>query len=370
MAKNSPPTNSPNDEFWPHDVENVDALQLLIDVKLDSRPRTLPATLPSITEGGQPQRLASWVPIAINDVVAKELLRYNTVNRKLSQSNIDRLAEAMVRGLWMFNGKSNILPFSNQQILDGQHTLHAVIRAHEIGAIRGITIKPILALPVIGLDPEVFSSYDGGAPRQTRDTLTVAEKVGILSLNDVADNECSTALRVMLQYVNMVQDIKPDDPLYLDGLRSKVPNYRAAELMGYFPQLTESLEFCNELDAFHARRPVISIAVGGALHAIISEVQSPTAANNFVKSLLTGTNLDETSPIYKLREQLIGDQSRRIRVEAIDKLAMCIRAWNMVATHRPPPSKGRIKALGNNGGVLTFPIPEAMQRRRANTLVR
>lgn len=370
MAKNSRTTNSPNDEFWPHDVENIDALQLLIDVKLDPRPRTLPDTLPSTTENGRPQRLASWVPIAINDVVAKAILAYNTVNRKLSKSNIERLAEAIVRGSWMFNGKSNILPFSNQQMLDGQHTLHAVVRAYEIAATRGITITPILAMPVIGLDPEVFSSYDGGAPRQTRDTLTVAEKVGLLSLNDVADNECSTALRVMLQYVNMVQDIKPNDPLYLDGLRSRVPNYRAAELMGYFPQLTESLAFCNGLDAFHARRPVISVAIGGVLHAIISEVQSATAANNFVKSLVTGTNLDETSPIYKLREQMINDQGRKIRAEAVEKLAMCIRAWNMVATHRPPPSKGRIRALGNKDGFVSFPIPVAMQRRRPGTIVR
>lgn len=370
MARNSQTTNSPNDEFWPHDVENIDALQLLIDVKLDSRPRTLPATLPSLTPGGTPQRFASWVPIAVNDAVATELLKYNTVNRKLSNINIERLAEAMLRGAWMFNGKSSMLPCSNQEILDMQHTLHAVVRAHELAATRGITIKPILVIPVIGLDPASFAGIDVVRPRQTRDTLTVGEKIGLISLKDVPDNECSTALRVMLQYVNMVQDIKPDDPLYLDGLRSAVPNYRAAELLQYFPQLTESLAFCNGLEAFHARRPVISIAIGGALHAIISEVQSATAANNFVKSLLTGTNLDETSPIYRLREQLIGDQSRKIRAEAIEKLATCIRAWNMVATHRAPPSKVRIKALGNKDGFVTFPIPTAMQRRRPGTIVR
>jgi hypothetical protein len=310
------------------------------------------------------------VPIAVNAEVAKELLKYNNVNRKISEVNVNNLTDAMLRGAWMFNGLSSMLVCSNTSILNAQHTLHAIVRAHEIAATNGTEIKPILMIPIIGLDPAVFATIDNGRGRQLRDTLTVAEKAGLVSLNDVADNECSTALRVMLQYVNMVQDIKPDDPLYLDGLRSKVPNYRAAELMGYFPQLTDSLAFCNGLEAFHARRPVISVAIGGALHAIISEVQSPTAANNFVKSLLTGTNLDEESPIYRLREQLIGDQNRKIRAEAIEKLATCIRAWNMVATQKTAPKKGRIRALGNSGGVTTFPIPEAMQRRRASTIVR
>lgn len=368
MAKNSP-TNSPVDEFWPHEIVNVEALQLVLDVKLDSRPRTLPVWLPSVAADGQHQRFASWVPIAVNDAVALALLQYNTVNRKLSTANINRLAEAILRGAWMFNGKSSMLPCSNQEILDMQHTLHAIIRAYELAAERQIEIEPLLVIPVIGLDPSCFASLDTIRPRQTRDTLTVAEKVGLISLNDVPDNECSTALRVMLQYVNMVQDIKPADPLYLDGLRSAVPNYRAAELMGYFPQLIDSLEFCNNI-AVAGRRPIISVAVAGALHAIIAEVQSPTAANNFVKSLITGANLDETSAIYKLREQLIGDHSRKIRVEAIEKLAMCIRAWNLVATHRNPPAKGRIRALSNKDGSVTFPIPVAMQRRRPGAIVR
>jgi len=370
MAKNSPTNNLPNDEFWPHDVENVDALQLLIDVKLDSRKRTLPATLPPVTAGGTPQRLASWTPIAVNAEVAQELLKYNTVNRKVSDANVERLAGAMLRGSWMFNGQSSMLVCSNQEILNLQHTLMAVISASEAAAANGSTMKPLLMIPIIGLDPAVFSTFDDGRGRQTRDTLTVSEKAGLLSLEGVADNECSTALRVMLQYVNMVQYIKPDDPLYLDGLRSKVPNYRAAELLGYFPQLVESLAFCNGISAFNTRQPIISIAIGGALHAIISEVQSTTAANNFVKSLITGANLEENSPIYRLREQLIGDRSRKVRAEAIEKLAMCVRAWNMIATHRPPPSKGRIKALGNKDGFVSFPAPAPMQRKRPGTMVR
>lgn len=366
MAKHSLAANG-SDDFWPYEMVNDDVRSLFRQIKRDPRRRTLPAELPSVTPDGRPQVFANQVPIAVNDVVARKLLEYNTANRKLSYANIERLAAAMVCGAWMFNGKSSSLPCSNQEILDLQHTLHAVIRAYEIAAERKIEMTPILIIPTIGLDPSSFFGIDVVRPRQTRDTLTVAEKVGMLSLNDVADNECSTALRVMLQFENMTRDIKIGDPRYLEGLRSAVPNYRAPELMGYFPQLTESLAFCNSLDAFHARRPIISIALGGALHAIISDVQSVTAANNFVKSLVTGVNLEEHSPIYRLREQLIVDQTRKVRAEAIEKLATCIRAWNMLATHRPPPNKGRIKSFGYKDGHPTFPIPMAMQRRRPST---
>ena len=363
MAKNSQTTNSPNDEFWPHDVNNLDALQLLIDVALDERQRTLPQTLPAVTPGSPPQRFASWVPLAVNDEVAKQLLAYNTVNRNISNSNVSRLAEAILRGAGMFNGKSSMLVCSNQEMLDCQHTLLAVVLAYEMARAAGIEIKPILMIPVIGLDPSVFSGIDVVRPRQTRDTLAVGEKTGLVSLENVKDTECSTALRIMLQYVNMVQDIKPSDPLYLDGLREKVPNYRAVEMFNSFPQLRESLVFCNEIPAFHGVAPIISIAVGGALHAIISDVQSVTAANAFVKSLITGANLEETSPIYKLREQIIRDRGER-RMEAIDKLAMCVRAWNLFATHKEAPPRQRIKALGNHNGQLSFPIPVPRQNRR------
>ena len=171
----------------------------------------------------------------------------------------------------------------------------------------------------------------------------------------------------MLQYVNMVNDIKPDDPLYLDRLRSKVPNYRVLEMFNSFLQLRESLVFCNELPAFHVSGPILSVAVGGALHAIITEVQSATAANNFVKSLAAGANLEETSPIYKLREQLIRDRGER-RVEAVEKLAMCVRAWNMYASNKEISSKRRIIGLENKNGRAFFPIPIPKQPRRGDTI--
>jgi len=364
MAKNNSQAVT-RDELWPYDVENEDVLALITDVPLDTRPRTLPSTLPSVLLNGRPQRFASFVPIVVDDNVAKALLEYNTVNRNLSEANIDRLSDVLFRGAWMFNGKSCMLPCTNCEIIDLQHSLHAIIRAYEKAAATGAQIKPIIIIPVIGLDPSVFATIDDGRGRQTKDTLTVAEKTGALSLNDVNETDCSTALRVMLQFINMTQDIAPSSPLYLGGLRSKIPNYRATEMMKSFPQLMDSLTFCNGLPQFHNQRPVITVAIGGALHALISEVQSTTAANNFVRSLISGANLEETSPIYKLREQLIHDQGRKIRAEAVEKLATCIRGWNYVADGVAPPRNKRIPALGYKDGITTFPMPKPMQRRRA-----
>jgi hypothetical protein len=135
------------------------------------------------------------------------------------------------------------------------------------------------------------------------------------------------------------------------------------------PQLTASMEFCNTLPAFHARAPVVKLHVAGVLHAIIEAVQSTTAANSFIRALMTGANLEETSPIHRLREQLRNDQARHIRAEAIDRLAVCVRAWNMIASHKPAPAKGRIKGMTQQNGAIVFPEPIPTQRR-SKTLTR
>lgn len=357
--------------------QNVAAFALLGESSVDDRARTLPPELPGISRGldGEilpedhpfraPQQFASYVPIAVDGPVAAKILEANTCNRDQSSVNIDRLAVCMLNGEWRFNGQSSTIIFSNCEGLDLQHRMEAVVRAHRLADERGLKFRPIVMIPVIGMPKDIFDSFDAGRPRGTKDTLTASSRGNDVELGDVPANEYATALRVMLQYLNLVQDIPPTSQLYLSGLREKVPNHRAVELLKNFPQLTTSMEFCNTLPAFHARGPVVKLHVAGVLHAIISEVQSPTAANTFIRALMTGVNLEEDSPIYRLREQLRNDQSRRIRAEAIDRLAVCVRAWNMVATHKAPPSKARIRGLLKQDNEIVFPAPVAISRRKA-----
>lgn len=365
-------------EFWPYAVEpsNTMAVEMLQNGPRDSAARTLPATLPgpTVDAGGfplaendprrKPQRFESFVPIVVDDEVAKVLLEYNTVNRKPSPSNTDQLSRAIYNLKWMFNGISSTLPCSNTAIQDGQHKLLAVIDAFEKGRAAGTPVAPIVMIPIIGLHPSVFATIDGGKGRNTKDTLTAAERIESIDMADVSENVWSHALRLFTQYANMMEVLDPSNPFYLNNIRAKLANDRAVELFNLTPELQTSIAFCQKIGVPQNGRSLIPMAVLGMAHMIISNVQSPSAANSFIKSLANGTGLDETSPIHHLREQLIRDKGARKRMEGIELLALCVRTWNHVAFHRTAPPKSRIRSFNKDG---SFPEPMPMQRRSSLT---
>lgn len=359
--------------LFPYSVpaSNQMAFDMLKAVKCDTNRRTLPATLPgpTVDEHGyplpendprrRPQVFDSFVPIVVDDVVAEALLVYNTMNRNMSPSNVDALGRSMLNGKWYFNGISSTLPCSNTAIMDKQHTLYAVIEAFRAGRERGTPVKPILMIPVIGLDPEAFASIDNGKGRSTKDTLTASERVGLIALDEVPPESMSNALRVTAQYANMTEVLADDHPLYLPNNRARIPNDRVVSLLRHVPELADSLQYCVDIGVT-ARKSLVGMGVLATLHMLITQVQSETAANQFIRALEFGVKLDEDSPVHRLREQLIRDRNNKKRLEGIDLLAACCRTWNYVACHKNVAAGKRIRAFNSDG---SFPEPMPMQRR-------
>lgn len=351
--------------------QNQMAANMLNAALKDSAARTLPTTVPgpSVDENGvplpendprrKPQMFSSGIPIVVDDEVAKVLLLSNTMNRKTSPNNIENLARSIFNGRWRFNGVSSALPCTNTSIMDKQHTFYAVIDAFAEGRARGVLVKPIVMVPIIGLDPETFASIDGGKSRSTTDTLTASEKSGTLSLEDVPPEALGTALRVAAQYLNRTEVLPDDHPLYLYNDRARIANDRVVEFVRSMPDLSASLQYCVDINV-PVRKSIFGIAVLGVLHMLISKVQSETAANNFIKALEFGAKLEEDSPAHRLREQLIRDRSNKRRMEGIELLAACCRTWNYVACHKNMPTGKRIRTFNSDG---SFPAPIPMQRR-------
>lgn len=358
--------------FWPYDNQNLMAAEMIEAVPRDPNRRTLPMTIPgpTVDADGNPlpendprrreQRFDSFIPIVVDDVVATKLMEYNTVNRKPSKNNLRSLTQIILNGEWRFNGKSSRLPCSNTALQDAQHTLQSVITAFTIGRANNTPVRPILMEPIIGLHPTVFDTIDGGRIRTTKDTLYCCARISEIDLLEVNEAVWSHALRLMTQYVNLTQNLTATDPFYMDNIRDRLPNNRVRELFNMSPQLQESINYCSRFN-IPTTGALISLAVIGTAHAIISEVQSSSAANGFARSLATGANLDETSPIHQLREQIIRDKSSKKRTEGIDMLAMCIRTWNNMAQHKQATQK-RIRAFNAD---KTFPLPITIQRRSA-----
>ena len=67
-------------------------------------------------------------PIKVTPHLASKWLQKNSCNRPLSQNTVYRYADAILSGEWKLNGDT-IRFDSNGTLIDGQHRLHACVKA-------------------------------------------------------------------------------------------------------------------------------------------------------------------------------------------------------------------------------------------------
>jgi len=347
-------------------VANNIAEELRNRLPRDTSRRTLPNTIAgcSLTADGEfipeenrtPQVFEDGAFIAVCNHVARELQTYNTCNRRKNQANIDRLLTAMRFQEWMYNGKSSVLPCSYTAILDSQHTLEAIIRYFEEGEVDHVK-TPFLMRVEMGLPSEVFATYDNGAKRTLADTLRVESATGNVEYGKVPDHVIASAQRLLLQYLNNIYEIDKNDINYLPNQRAGLINSRAAKILNMYPNLVESAKFvCSIKGVGAVVRPFIPVVA----HMLIAEAQSVTAANNFVRSLASGSDLPEGSPIIALRSLYIKGVKNRRRMEGPEALAYFMHAWNKFAAGKAV-DPGRLKSFGSEGKI---PVPEKISRQR------
>lgn len=96
--------------------------------------------------------------------LAQQLLSYNTHNRMLSESHIETLADLMKRGLWKRNAQPVQFigtPDNPIRCIDGQHRLHAIVKA-------GVDVYMTLAFNV---PEESADTIDNGKRRTHGDHI-------------------------------------------------------------------------------------------------------------------------------------------------------------------------------------------------------
>lgn len=82
-------------------------------------------------------------------------LQMNTHNRPVNKAHVAMLADDMIKGRWTMNGEP--IQFDREgRVLNGQHRLHAIIKAN----------IPVQILVVRGLQPIAQDTIDIGAPRR------------------------------------------------------------------------------------------------------------------------------------------------------------------------------------------------------------
>lgn len=237
--------------------------------------------------------------VTITPAIATEWLRCNKNNRPVRKRHVEFLASEIINGNWQVNGQAIVIA-EDEQVLDGQHRLFAIIEAG----------KPIQSLVVYGITPEAFRTIDTGAKRTGADALA-------LHFHEYARHTI-TAVAGAVQWCSRL------DRQVIHGQGARISNTDVIEYVKDHPTLLQCAETIGgyPLDA----RP-ISHGCGTALYEMFSR-KHQEQATLFIRRFFTGEELSRTDPEYLLRAAFIRDAERVRKLPLEIRMRMCIKGWN------------------------------------------
>lgn len=232
--------------------------------------------------------------------VAKEMLKRNPNNRKLSAKHVNFLAEQMKAGQWLFDGQP-IRVSEAGALLDGQHRLNAIIKSG----------FPQDFLLISGINTDAFKVMDTGKNRTSGDVLTV---------NGVP---YATATGSAIKLIRGLQKGQTMESKTRELINSNT------EVLNFYKQDSENIdEAVKEAHRLYREFDrVLEVSVIAGLMYLTTK-QHYTQSSHFWNSLCLGTGLDANSPIRLLRNRLIKDKFSNAKMKKSYKLHLIIKAWN------------------------------------------
>lgn len=219
-------------------------------------------------------------------------------NRSLSSHMVDRYAGDMKAGRWQLNGESVV--FNGSALLDGQHRLHAVVKAD----------VPVDMVIVRGIDHSAFKTIDSGAARTMGHVLQIHG-------HDYAF-ELAAALSMLFAHGR-------GNPF--GGFGSQRPTKLELEsLLERNKGLPGSVEF-----AAQRRTPLAVVSLVAFCHYVFSKIDKD-AAEKFINDLCTGDGVRASSPVGILRDRLVEESAGGRRLDRRLVVYLIFRAWNATRT--------------------------------------
>lgn len=234
----------------------------------------------------------------ITPELARTYLTKNNRNRKLTPSWVEFYCSQMKSGQWQTTGDTIKLS-TNDDLLDGQHRLHAVIMYG----------KPIDMFVAEGLPSESFDVLDTGKTRSAGDVLSV---FGVEKANNIA-----SIVRFILHFKKGV---------FSEGYHKvdAATHHDIAQFVKAHPNINEVLDFCHHI---YRDFRYIPTSVLGGLYFLFAE-KNQQKVDEFFEQYRTGIDLKKTDPVYVLRDKLIRDQVNKTKFTRRQKVALFIMCWN------------------------------------------
>jgi hypothetical protein len=230
---------------------------------------------------------------------ATRWLKSNKHNRPVRAAHVKFLASQITSGQWQLNGQA-IIVSENDDILDGQHRLFAIVEA-------GIPIK---SLVIYGISFDAFKTIDTGSVRTGADALALWHPEANRHDSKSVASAVKWCLRMEKKFFGSVTKISNTDVLQYVSKHKSL--WRFAQTISSYPQ---------------SARP-LSIAMGVALYEIFSR-KDESAADEFIRALFTGEGLTSKDPEYVVRNLLIKDANRNARYPTEIRMKMVCKAWNL-----------------------------------------
>ncbi len=228
--------------------------------------------------------------------LAEQWLTKNTDNRKIRRNIAERFGRDMSEGNWRENGEG-ICFAEDGTLINGQHRLTAVVLSY--------TSVPMLVVRELPMNSQ--DTMDDGAKR------TMADTFGFHGIGN-ANIAAAITRRVLMWQAG-----------YTSNVGSKYQPSKAEQLEAW--RSDPSLPIAADAASQMSRRNLLPPSVTGLTWWLFWQIDATECAE-FWGRLSDGTGLDETSPIYIVREQIILRNSRPGRVAETENLAWVIQAWN------------------------------------------
>lgn len=239
--------------------------------------------------------------MTITPEMAQSILDKGDPNRPVKKHNVERYAKDMRNGWWRQTGESIV--FDNQgQLVQGQHRLHAVIRAD-------VAIEFVVVCGVESIAQDVM---DTGARRSLGDQLARR-----------GEKNCNTLASAVLLAKTWEEFGKPHANTGVSHV----------ELLQWFSDHDDIRESAN-LAVSLARRIKYPSGLAAAIHYRMSHF-SADDANEFWDVLCTGRAAENSQPIALLRNRMVEAMAANARgtvMTPMQRAGLTIRSWNAWVT--------------------------------------
>jgi hypothetical protein len=248
--------------------------------------------------------------VLVTPELATQLLTKNSSNRPMNDRNVEFIKSQMLKGLYKETGDTIKISVTDK-LLDGQHRLKAIEKS-------GISVYQQIAYDV---PDDVFTVLDIGKLRSSGDILTIA------GIKNGAN---------MSSIVGFIKTFERGSSDF-----NKTVKENAEEKISFIKEHPELEDIYKFVYKVYTRTKWLPPSLLGAFYyTLLTKNHSEQTIINFFEQYETGLGLNQSSPVYVLRDKLIRNSTNKTKYRIADKVALIITAWNLYI-------KGRYANQGN-----------------------